>query len=215
MKNLDGMRMRLITDPRDREKTTFVRQCDCRTAVARGLKEYIEDLSIDWTNGKHLAFTEVLEVWGDEVNPADMKQSCVVNGVGEGTYLDTQLSPTLQRCEDGTNRVVKIVGEFEQEFDVLIWSDTPTNRVALVSMVEDALDPVDWMCGMRLELPFFFGARATYDSANVVYIDTADDAQKRYRVASIHVTASVAHIIPVGPRPNLIVQTQTLVDGRS
>ena len=58
-------------------------------------------------------------------------------------------------------------------------------------MIEEALNPVDWMYGMRLVLPFYHNTLATYELLTSEYVDSADDAMAKYRRAQFTVRANM------------------------
>jgi len=72
-----------------------------------------------------------------------------------------------------------------------LYETDPDGRTALVAMVEDALLPVNWMYGARLELGHYFGMHADYALESVTYIDSAQSAKERLRIAHLEVSASV------------------------
>jgi hypothetical protein len=212
-RNPQDSRTRVITSPNDLEKTTSYRETDCRTALARGLREYIEDNhSIQWAAGKEVSFLNVLEIWGAPEFPAKFP-SCVVNGAGDGTYVGNQLNPSLVECSDIPGTYVRVRGDFEQTFDLIVWATDDVARMALTSHLESLLNPVDWMDGLRLELPFFFGARATYIATSPVYQDAEDSSSRKLRVGLIRVIANVGDILPDVARPNVKVRRDILVNG--
>ena len=199
--NPDGLRARLVTSPTDKQKLTYTRVEDARTAVARGLREYLEQYSITWRHGRLLRFMSVREVWAEPEEPARYPAASII-GDGAAEYQDAELTPVLIKLDstngDGSDRFLKEASELMQMFTVLVWTTDPVERSGLVAMCEDALDPVEFMTGARLELPYYFNARATYEKLSVTYDDSMDDASKRWRKASIQVQANIPQLVPVG-----------------
>ena len=210
--SVDGLKARLIAQPDDMETLTFTRLADERVALARGLSEYFTGQTIDWGAGRQLSFTNVLQVWGAYETPG-IFPSLVVVGFGEGES-EEQLAPETLQCGDGSGRYVRVTGEFSQTFNLEIWTTDPTARSALSSMVADLLNPNDWMIGLRLELPYYFNARARYERISSDYVESADNAQKRWWQASVQVLATIAQIVPVGPLPDLKVIRSITVNGK-
>ncbi len=203
----DGLRARAILSPNDKEVLTLVRTTDMRTALARGLKEYLEPLSVVWEGGRRLAFKKALVVWAEPEDPAEYP-SLVLVAQQEMAYEATQLTPTLVQSADGTQRFLRQVAEGHQELQLIIWTNDPAARMGLVAAVEDALDPAEFMTGLRLELPYYFGARASYEKLSLLYDDSQGDAQRRYRRAVLRVNANIPQLVPVGPLPSMRVQTE-------
>jgi len=81
--------------------------------------------------------------------------------------------------------------EFSQELQIDLWATDPKERSYLMAMIEEALNPVDWMYGMRLVLPFYHNATATYELLTSQYVDSSDAAMAKYRRASIGVRANM------------------------
>ena len=53
----------LVSDPDTREAITARRETDARTALTRGLADYLRDLSITWEAGREVTLLRVLEAW--------------------------------------------------------------------------------------------------------------------------------------------------------
>ncbi len=45
-----------------------------------------------------------------------------------------------------------------------VYTSDPVERSVLTAGLEDAMNPVDWRYGFFLDLPYYFGARASYDA---------------------------------------------------
>ncbi len=73
------------------------------------------------------------------------------------------------------------------------------------------MNPANFMTGLRLELPQYFGLRATYEPLDVQYDDDAISAQRRWRKAIMTISANVPVATPVGGIPTMSAQTQVHV----
>lgn len=197
---VDELMTRLVTDSDDVEELTNVRTTDTRTALARGLVEYLAQLSYIAEGGRMGAFVNAQLCWAEPETPATFPALTVI-GLAPGSYSDSDFSPRVHKC---AGFALQEMSALEQEFLVTVWAKDPMQRMALATLIEDASDPVDWMSGFRLELPFYFGARATYLVKNVQYMDGGQDAQRRWRLAIFGVTASVPKYRPIGTPPTLI-----------
>lgn len=182
-------RTRLVYDPDDLQHMTRDFETDVRTALTRGVKEYLEQLKIDWPGGRQSKFVKVLQTWAEPEVPAEYP-SAVVYATEPGTYDGRNFTPTTEVLEDGY--IIRLTSEFTQQIVVEVWTTDPRERVALVKMLEDAFCPVDWMYGFRLELPHYHNMRATFEPLTLAYDDVGDDAQRRYRRFLIMLTGNVA-----------------------
>lgn len=204
---VDGLRARVITEADDPQKLTFVRTTDLRTALARGLKEYLEKLSVVWEGGRLLAFKRALITWSDPEDPAKYP-SLVLVGQQDMVYEAAMLTPTLIQSDDGTKRYLRQVAEGHQEFQLIIWTTDATARMALTAAVEDAFEPTDFMSGLRLELPYYFNVRATYEKLSLFYDDTGGDVQRRWRRAVLRLNANAPQMRPVGDLQPMRIRTE-------
>lgn len=182
-------RTRLISNPDDLQVMTRDYETDARTAITRGLKEYLEQLVVNWPGGRQSKFAKVFQTWAEPEVPAEYP-SAVVYATEPGTYDARNFTPSTEQLADGF--VIRLSAEFVQNVVVEVWTTDPKERVALVKMLEDAFSPVDWMYGFRLELPHYHNMRATFEPMTMAYDDSADDAQRRYRRVIMVLTAHVA-----------------------
>jgi hypothetical protein len=199
---VDGLIARLITSSDDPQELTLTRTTDTRTALARGLVEYLGLLSFVAEGGREMSFANVQVTWAEPEQPAS-SPALTITGMDPGSYADTDFTPTVAKVFGGQKALLEF-GALEQEFLVTVWSTDPMQRMGLATLIEDASDPVDWMSGFRLELPFYFGARATYTVRNVQYLEGAQDSQRRWRLAVFGVRGVVPKYRPIGAPPLLI-----------
>lgn len=208
----NGLVARPILDANDLQKHTFVREEDARSALARGLKDYLETLSITWGAGRLLRWDHVSIEWAEPEDPGNYPALSIV-GEGEGTYEEN--AQELLSVVDETGALdgyLKQSSELKQTFNLIVWANDPAERSGLVAALEDALEPVDWMQGLRLELPYYFNARAGYAKLSVSYTDDAASAQSRARNASIMVTGYVTQYVPTILPPLRPVVRSTVLD---
>lgn len=178
----------LVRDPDFRPQLTGVRETDVHTAMARGLAEYLGQQQIE-IGGRLLRLT-TFSTWAEP----EQNVSYPAAGVGAGTgKYDRSFSPNLITTVAGDVRLFAY-SEFAQEITVELWATDPKERSYLVAMIEEALNPVDWMYGMRLHLPFYHGATATYELTNSQYSDSSDDAAKKYRKATFTISGNIEAI---------------------
>jgi hypothetical protein len=168
-------------------------ETDARTALTRGLAMYLRGLEFDGGAGRILAFgNRVFESYADpEVQAAF--PSAMVSSDSPGNYDASRLTPgePVDRVQAAEGNALISTSEFVLDMVIDIWATEPRSRMALVAGMEQALSPVDWMYGLRLDLPFYFGARAGYELQSVQYIDSEESATRRYRRASMVVSGRV------------------------
>lgn len=165
----------LVREPNQRVELTAYRETDVHTAMARGLAEYLGQQSID-IGGRKLSLT-TYTTWAEPENQASYPAAAI--GAGPGVY-DRNLTPFITQTLAGRERLVSVT-EFSQELRIDLWATDPKERSYLTAMVEEALNPVEWMYGFRLILPFYHGTTAVYELLTSEYLDNSDDAMAKYR----------------------------------
>lgn len=197
---------RLVTNPDAPQVWTDQRVTDCRSAQVRALKEYLEQCPVAWPGSRPFGALRVIATWAENEVPGEFP-AVVVWTPEPGVYDASQFTPSI----DPAMRVgladkylyLQKVAELEQPIAIDVWTNDVPERMALVAAIEDALAPVDWMVGVRLEMPHYYGARVVVDPLGVQFEDTAVDAQSRIRKARIDVTARSPWLRLVGPKPPL------------
>ena len=203
---------RLVSDPRNPEMITWARETDVRTALTRGLKEYLEQLSITDLNAGRATRLEVEQTWSEPEIFAEYP-AVAIYAVGPGVYDARDFTPkTVHLLGAHEDRSIRLVSEFSQSMVVDCWCTDPEERVAVVAMLEDMLNPVDWMTGLRLELPHYHNLRATYELQDMEYLDDEVSAQVRRRRAMLTVAANVTQVRRVGVLPGLDVRFDLKVE---
>lgn len=175
----------LVRDPNTANQLTGYRETDTHTAMARGLAEYIGQQSIE-IGGRKLQLT-TYTTWAEPENQVSYPAAAV--GATAGVY-DRSLVPSIVKTLDNDLRLVAF-SEFSQELTLEVWATDPKERSYLVAMVEEALNPVEWMYGMRLILPFYHSATAVYEMKGSQYVDSSDDALAKYRRAVFTVQGTI------------------------
>ena len=171
-----------------------VQETDARTALTRGLAEYLALLVFDAPGGRELRFDKVLDTWAEPEDNARYPRA-VVGGTGTGVYDASKFTPgpPTQRHQlplpDG--RYLISASAFVQDLTVEVWANDPPARREIVRGLEAAFNPVEWMFGFQLELPFYFNERAVYAPKDLAYLDTEQDAMRRYRKAVFTLTGEV------------------------
>lgn len=199
----------LITDAEYDIPFTARRETDCWGALARGLSEYVSQLRMDWEGGTSVRLLKVHEGWA-EPEALSAYPSAVVYSEAPGAYDGDSLATIREVLPDG--RSLQRVSEFVQTYTLDVWCTNKEDRTALVAMLEDAFDPVDWMSGFRLRLPHYHNAVGTFlkDALNIQ--DSAEQAGRRWRLASFTIAASMPQIRFIGAAPALDIRTVVSVE---
>lgn len=190
---------------------TSNRECDAETAVRRGLKEYLEQVYVE-VNGVDVRYQRVFDVHAEEDDLARYP-SAVVSTTGDTAWDGSNFTPAMNpiRTLDGYT----LTKYHEVVFDLLLESycSSPEERVAIQMLLEDALNPVDWMSGFKLDLPHYFNQRAVFTPVSTRFMDSSELAIRRLRPGSITIQAQVSLLRP-RKLPNMEVRTQVeVVDG--
>lgn len=185
----------------EKQILTLNRETDARTAVTRGLAEYLRGLSITAEGGRLCRFVEVFENWAEPEEVAKYP-SAVIYATEGGTYDASTLTPKTLEVP-GTTQYIREISELMQPLMLEVWSTDPMERMALVAMLEDALDPHEYMTGLRLALPHYHNQRATFEKMNMTYDDSIELAQRRWRRAIFSLNANVTQLRVVGTIPKL------------
>lgn len=187
-------RTRVILTNDDRSVLTANQETDARTALTRGMSEYLEQLQIDMGEGRKFAFNHVFETWAGSEDDADYPSAAVyaeLPGDYEASHLSTdEPSPQVAGVAEAQVRLVSVC-ELVLDFTIDVWATDSEMRMALVAMLEAALDPTDFRYGLLLELPHYFNQRASYEKLRMAYIDNEDSAQRRIRRAQIAIRGRV------------------------
>lgn len=171
----------LMREPNYKQELTPYRETDVHTAMARGLAEYLAQQSID-IGGRKLSLT-TYTTWAEPESQVSYPAAAI--SAGPGTY-DRNLSPNMGPKMVDDQRLISVT-EFSQELAIDLWATDPKERLYLVAMIEEALNPVEWMYGFRLQLPFYHNATAVYELLTSQYQDSSDDAMANYRRAAFSV----------------------------
>ena len=204
---------RLIVDAGDRQVYALNRETDARTALTRGLAEYLAQLSVDF-QGRPLAFANVFSSWAQPETQA-IYPSAVVYSVEEGAYdaskLTMDVNPRNRLPPPNDNAYVVSPAEFTLDVTIEIWATDPLERAAIVAMVEDAFSPSTWIgAGIRLELPHYCNERAEFEMISSRYEDTDEDSVRRYRKAFFKARGRVP-VVRVQSFPKATIRSKVAV----
>lgn len=201
----------LVTERTTRQTLTGVRECSSVRAPIRALAEYLESLEFPVTTG---GIHQKLKVVRDRMaQPEELAEypgaSILLEGGAQYGSEDGGLQPMSDPeglLPDGNT--IFIVGEVQASLSVRVWTNEDEDREDAIILLEDALNPLDWMSGFWLEMPHYCGLRATFQMMEVGYEDGESDNMRRYRKANfrVKVVSPVARLLKFpGIRPRAVV----------
>lgn len=201
---------RLITNPDEPEALTLVCETDARTALTRGLAEYFSTLRYTDYTGVVADLKEVQQTWAMPNVPAQYPGACVYSAEA-GEYEASKMSgvgATLRKLAD--NVYLGSPSEYKLPMFVDAYCTDPEQRMAVATMIELGMNPVDWMYGVRLELGHYFGVRAEYALLGTTYLDTEQDATQGWRILRVLVAGIVPYVRRID-RPGMLPRARAEV----
>lgn len=182
---------KLVTDPTARETLTLVQEVDARTALARGLADYLRGLTLE-VGGRQVTLTEVFATWAEPEQTAKYP-AAVIYSNSPGKYDASRFSPNPAPDTriPNTNLYAYNTCEYEIDFTLEVrCTDIPERRYVVMAL-EQALSPVLYMYGFKLDLPYYFGKRGVYEPKEMNYTDSELTSMQKFRIAQFLITAHV------------------------
>ena len=204
----------LVTDPATRQAYSLVRHYGARRALTEGLAAYLRTLEEIGEDGSRVAFKAVYAEWpSPDEPPAEYPSAAIV--LPQPAVFDTSsLVPHLEGSETVAPKTyLAKTCELTANLFVDGWvaGNAEDVRGRIEALLEDGLAPVDWMFGIRLALPAYYGVHAEYQMTDVAYVDSAEDAQQAFRVLRVGLEARVP-VVRVVKYPLARVLTRVLVN---
>lgn len=193
------------------------RECDAVTALKRGLAEYLEQAYID-VLGARIRF---YQVFYNHAEPEDLAKypAALISTEGEAEYDYHGMTPVLDPkrlvidpTEPGDERTFLVkYAEVTVNLMIEVFTSSPEERSQIAMMLEDVLNPVDWMYGFKLDLPHYFNQRAVFAPVQSQFLDTEDDARQRKRPATVTLSGQIS-LLRVRSLPTLDPRAEIVVD---
>lgn len=187
----------LVTDSDAPMVRTDREETDAVGAMRRGLKEYLSQVSKDVAGAK-VHFEDVLEEWAEPEDQAvAYPAAAVLIPDGLVTFDQTSFAPSIladDRLPSG--RYVIKLSEATTTLVIETYCSTPGERLGVSMLLEEALNPVDWMYGFHLDLPHYFGQRASFAVEQVELPDDATSARHGLRVVRAKVMGRISVVRP-------------------
>lgn len=200
-------RTTLVTDPKTKPRYTANQETDVHTALTRGLAEYLQTLTWTGPGGRFLRFRKTLDTWAE---PEDLSAgglpAAVVFGPTPGKYDASKFTPVAlpqEQIAQPDGRYLVSAAEFQQDLVIEAWATDTEERKGIVAMVENGLMVGEFLYGVRLALPHYFGAQADFEPLGMGYEDSPETAIQRLRLARFTIRAQLP-VIQLVPYPGAI-----------
>lgn len=183
----------LVTRAEQTTDFTANQETDARTALTRGLKEYLFQLSYEDPGGRSVRFERVFETWAEPEDEA-VYPAAAVSTAADGAYEDPRTTPSIpsdQRLRLPDGRYFVSASDYAVDMQIEVRTTDPEARVALCAMLERDLNPVDWRYGFVLVMPHYFNQRGVYELIGSSYQDGETPSQQRLRIATFSIRARV------------------------
>ena len=208
----------LVLKPTVKQVLTLNCETDAKTAIGRGIKEFLSQLSTVTPRGRELRFLKAFDTYA-EAEDAAMFPSVIVDVSEEAKYDPHSFTPGLSEGAPtvlGENVYLLSTVTLVQPVSIGIWTDDPIARMKLTAMLEDAFAPVDWRFGVRLMLPHYHGVHMDVSPKAISYEDTQEQATKRHRNAMMRCEAEIPVLrVTTKPAAQPKFVLKTLSDGGS
>ncbi len=197
-------RTTLVADPETKPTYTASQETDARTALTRGLAEYLgQNLTFTLLpSGRHVFLEKTFAEYADPEDDAVYPSACVWSD-GEQVYDPSGFTPRVlgdARLPAPDGRWLVHVSNVVVPVRVDIYCSDKEERMALMAAAERILFPLDDHNGFILQLPHYFGLRGSYTLTRASYIDDEEASLRRFRRATISLDARVA-VVRLGNVP--------------
>ncbi len=169
----------------DKQVITPFAETDVRTAMARAIKELLEQVDFRMA-GKSVRFKKVYAQWAEPEDDAEYPSACVYSE--EDGKFDLEDSRILPGGLSSSNAIEGVAGmywfspcEFVQQLTVEIFTTSSRERAMLNAMLTEVFFPVTWKIGFRMRVPFYHGVHIDFLPSVAGYVDNEEDARRRFR----------------------------------
>jgi hypothetical protein len=139
----------------------------------------------------------VLEQWA-ESDDTMLLPSAVVQARDEAVYEAAGFTPRIFDAPlpglsaSGLSSYLVKYSELMVPLVIEIHTSSPEERSQVSMMLEDVLNPVEWMYGFKLDLPHYFNQRVVYEPVKTQQLDSEDNARRRWRPGTIFLTGQIS-----------------------
>jgi len=183
----------LVDDPDAVVVRTTSRDTDAVMALRRGLAEYLSQVSVN-VAGEDVRFVKVYETWAEVTDQAEYPAAVVLID-GDAEYDEFNFTPTIDPNDKiPSGEYLVKYSEVTVKLLVEAHCTTPGSRTGVAMLLEDAMNPVDWMHGFRLDLPHYYGQRGTYQVLMADFHEDAEEARQEFRPMVLSVDARISQV---------------------
>lgn len=198
----ERFRATLVTSASDAEVLTKVHMSDARTALVRSLCHYLAAQEMDWWDGTRVRFESIHENWPETEEQAEYPSVCVLEGQNPPQYSDAWMAPDdTHEFDDGA--VLYTIAALRMDFALDIYCTSDEERVKVAALLERAMFPVPWSREVRMRVPFYHGAYATFRLEAPSFVDSTDQDQRRYHRATVSGVGEINVFRVSNPLPRL------------
>lgn len=193
-------------------RLSLSQETDTRTAIVRGLCEYLEDMEFSYFGEREFRLKKAFENWAEF--EANAEYPCVfVGDQGDGEYDSSKLTPSVEMTDmDSPNGLYLVnYGEYSQVLTIQLWATDPVERMALMAMMESQLNPLEWKYGVSVVLPHYFNAVCTFELRYCKYDESREQSMQRYRIGLMSVEARVP-LLRLSSYPTARILSDVTVD---
>jgi len=181
---------------------TTQRSASSARAMCISLARYLESLkspSLDQGASDVPLFAKVESHKADPESLSAYPAACVfvegeISYCAEDTLQSTgSVYQEPVRDGSGDDYYLTIASDVKVTVTVHVWTNEDEVREYIVMALEDALNPYESATGFQLELPEYYGLRATGVPLSIAYEDTDTDNARRYRKAIVRIQMTCPH----------------------
>lgn len=202
----------LVTLPTYKLELTARQDFDVHTAITMGLGSYLMQLDGEIA-GRSTKLVSVVSDWADAADGDRGMPSAAVHAEEVGKYETNSGMAPGKPIEvgpiDDPTKIPALTTSAMYALDELMidtWCDDKVIRAGVRRMLEDGLNPVQWMAGFRLILPRYHGAIATFLLLSAQLTDNQDSTRAGLRMITLRLRARCpaykVHLLPRA-RPNV------------
>jgi len=187
----------LVDGPRVPIVRTVRRESDVRTALCRGLAEYLSQQTAVAEGGREVRIRAAYANWPSQEWVARYP-AVLVRLDGRGRYDASAFTPSVpidpaEAARLPPGLLLVKASEYVAPIRITVKCVDTAQRAEIFDLIQQAMTPYDFAYGVRLDLPFYFGERAVYSLLEDEYLDDAESVQADRRDGALHCTG----VIPV------------------
>jgi hypothetical protein len=209
----------LIRSPNHRQVLTTVVTMDPERALFQAVADYLATMQYVGQDGRAVSFSYVAA--GQVDLETDFQFPLVaVSGSGDATDeangLGMAYNGSTERIQDsltGKNYLLLKASELAVSLTVEAFANDPVERSLMQQGMRDLFNPVDWMAGFRMKIPYYHGVFASFLVTSSRKNDSPEDAQRRIFSCTFTIRATIPVLRLMGPFAPLNTRIKLDVEG--